>query len=116
MRRRLVMPKCLICKSEKDVGPIFSPEGRIVLCDACNKHKVFSGLYGFEKISTIRDGVKLAALHHLYWPYAMNVILKKYNLAEAKRKTHLWERECNGKEADAFAVGKRISGSFHSVT
>lgn len=107
-------PKCQLCKSVKDIGVIVFGSESLRICKACNEQPVLKGLYDYEKIRSIKEGFKLAKEHRLHLPYAINTVLKRYTLEEAVRKSRLLEKERNGKEGDAFAVGKRLPGSFHS--
>lgn len=47
---------------------------------------------------------------------ALNVKNGKYNLAEAKRRQYLKNREKNGKSVDIYTVGIRMPGGFGSRT
>lgn len=111
----LKKPKCLLCRSSKNIGVLITEEGSVKICKSCNEQPLLTGLYDYEKVRAINEGFIFAKENKLYLPYAINVSLGRYNLSEAKRKTKLREMELNGRHTDAYGVGKRLSGSFQSA-
>ncbi len=108
-------PKCVLCKSTKNVGVLINDTKSIKICKYCNEMPTFEGLFDFQKIDAITAGYDLAKTNRLHMPFALNVALGRYSLAEAQRRTKLREMELSGKSVDAYAIAKRTPGSFRSV-
>jgi len=108
-------PKCILCNSTKNISVHSDLAKNVDLCKHCSGLPIFNNLFEYQKISAVCQGKKLAKSHKLYVPFAINVALGRYSLAEAQRRTKLRNTELDGKSVDAYSVAKRTGGSFRSV-
>ena len=67
-----------------------------------------------QKVLEDEKAHKLSSEANISTTFAINLILNKHTLKEAKRRYRLKMREEDGRSVDMFDIGSRVSGSFGS--
>lgn len=84
----------------------------MMLCKECNKHFFFDLRSNETKKDRLIEAKNLCREEGLTKGFALNVIIGRYTLQEAKRRCRLKERERSGKSVDFYALGWRRPGCY----
>lgn len=104
--------KCIIC--HKKTNKYVTSNGlNYFICHRCN-YQMFNGHSGDEIAVVVGKAFELTIRNKLLIAYAINHVLGRYTLEEAKRRTKLKLIEREGGSTDIFDKGSRIPGSFRS--
>ena len=104
---------CCICQRSAQKHVQNNSDRKSASYWACKKcHKYFFTDKYIDNYLIIEKAHKLSSESNISTTYAINVVLNKYTLKEAKRRYRLKMREDMGRSVDIFDIGGRVFGSF----
>ena len=107
--------RCCICHRPAEIlvcNDSDTASSTFWVCNQCNIY--FLQKKYIDKISTLENAFELSEKENISIPYAINVVLGKYSIREAKRRFKLKKKEKEGKSVDVFDLGKIVPGNFGS--
>jgi hypothetical protein len=104
---------CCICQRSAQILVNNNSERTLPAYWACKQcHKYFLQDKYIDTYMAIKKAHDLSSEANISTIYAINVVLNKYTLKEAKRKNRLKKMEAEGRSVDMFDIGSRVDGSF----